>query len=118
MVVSEDRGMFLTQRSLPALCQIKTHLPPQALALRSPTEIGTLCRIDSPSQPLCLSLFHRGQAPLKVPLTTEGRQVTVVTAKVWEWEGPVIDEGDDAAAWLTAALQRPVRCAPDRAVAP
>jgi uncharacterized protein YcbX len=118
MVVSEDRGMFLTQRSLPALCRIKTHLPPQALRLRSHTELGTLSGIDSPSQPLCLSLSHRGQAPLKIPLSTEGRQVKVVTAKVWEWEGPVMDEGDDAATWLSATLQRPVRCASDRAVAP
>jgi hypothetical protein len=30
-------------------------------------------------------------------------------AKVWEWSGQAADEGDEAAAWLTSFLGKPVR---------
>ena len=33
----------------------------------------------------------------------------MVQAEVWEWQGDAEDQGDEAAAWLSAYLGRPAR---------
>jgi uncharacterized protein YcbX len=81
IVDSDDR--FVTQRELPRLALVVPSLTANALELEFP-----------------------GSRRLSVPLdiTAAARQVVV-----WRDSVPAIDQGDEAAAWLSAALQRPLR---------
>jgi uncharacterized protein YcbX len=82
MVVDGD-GRFVTQRDLPRLALIEPSLLGGALELSSP-----------------------GCGRLAVPLSMDGaaRGVTV-----WNDSFPAVDQGDEAAAWLSSALQQSVR---------
>jgi len=83
MVVDED-GMFLTQRALAAMALIRPALQARELVLEAP-----------------------GMLPLSVPLPTSTGPLRQV--RVWRDEVPALDEGEEAAAWLSAFLGRPCR---------
>ena len=82
MVVDGD-GRFVTQREVPRLALVEPSLTATALELEAP-----------------------GSGRLAVPLESDGatRPVTV-----WRDSFPAVDQGDEAAAWLSSALQRPLR---------
>jgi uncharacterized protein YcbX len=82
MIVDGD-GRFVTQRELPRLALVEPSLTSVALELRAP-----------------------GCGRLAVPFRTDGaaRPVTV-----WHDSFPAVDQGDEAAAWLSSALQVPLR---------
>jgi uncharacterized protein YcbX len=76
-------GVFITQRSHPAMATI-------AVAIRDGT----------------LRLSTAGRATLEVPVDHGGRSWPVV---VWKSECLGVDAGDDAAAWLSETLAEPLR---------
>ena len=82
MIVDSD-GRFVTQRDVPRLALVEPSLTTAALELKAP-----------------------GSGRLGVPLELDGaaRPVTV-----WRDSFPAVDQGDEAAAWLSSALQRPLR---------
>lgn len=76
-------GMFITQRSHPAMATI-------AVAIE-----GSTLRLSAP-----------GLMPIELPVDHAGRSWPVV---VWRSECLGIDAGDEAAAWLTEVLGEPLR---------
>jgi uncharacterized protein YcbX len=82
MIVRQG-GIFITQRSHPAMATI-------AVALD-----GSMLRLSAP-----------GRAPLELPVDHAGPSWPVV---VWRSECLGIDAGDEAAAWLTEVLGEPLR---------
>jgi uncharacterized protein YcbX len=76
-------GMFITQRSHPAMATI-------AVAID-----GGVLRLSAP-----------GRAPLEVPVDHAGASWPVV---VWKSECLGIDAGEEAAAWLSDVLREPLR---------
>jgi uncharacterized protein YcbX len=76
-------GMFITQRSHPAMATIEVAIGDGVLRLSAP-----------------------GRAPLEVALDHAGRSWPVV---VWKCECLGIDAGDAAAAWLSEVLGEPLR---------
>jgi uncharacterized protein YcbX len=82
MIVDGD-GRFVTQRDVPRLALLEPSLTTAALELKTP-----------------------GSRRLAVPLSFDGatRPVTV-----WRDSIPAVDQGDEAAAWLSSALQIPLR---------
>jgi uncharacterized protein YcbX len=96
MVVRGD-GTFLTQRTHPLLTHIVTELTGEALILTS-----------EGSKPLMLPLAPRGP----------GRPV-----RIWKDDCEGLDQGDEAAAWVSAVIGEPVRlvrtpATPDRRANP
>ncbi len=80
----DERGSFVTQRTLPSLCLISCQIEAEQLLLHAP------------SMPrLCVPLAPELQA---------SRQVSV-----WKWNGLAEDKGDEAAAWLSHFAKRPLR---------
>lgn len=97
MIVDEETGRAVTQRTHPKMALICTSLPPEVIAGEQDASSATL------------TLSAPGVAgEVKVPLAIAG-QPKLRGAKVWAWSGMAADEGDEAAAWLTALLGRPVR---------
>lgn len=91
MVIRPD-GTFLTQRTHPALARIAVALTPQGLRLDSGVRPGLL-----------------------LPLEAQGSPRTV---RIWKDRCTGFDQGDAAAAWVSALLgeaARIVHCAPDPA---
>lgn len=82
-MIVKPGGMFITQRSHPAMATIAVALDGRTLRLSAP-----------------------GRAPLEVPVDHGGPSGPVV---VWRNECLGIDAGDGAAAWLTAVLGEPLR---------
>jgi hypothetical protein len=82
MVIRED-GMFLTQRTHPALATIATVLRGETLILKV-----------------------AGRAALILPLESSG---FVRPVKIWNESCNGLDQGDDAAGWVSAVLGEPVR---------
>ncbi|HVS75327.1 MAG TPA: MOSC N-terminal beta barrel domain-containing protein [Steroidobacteraceae bacterium] len=96
LVVRED-GMFLTQRTHPFLARIVTELTGEGLRLTS-----------------------EGLKPLMLPLAPQGSARPV---RIWKDDCEGLDQGDEAAAWVSAILGEPVRvvrtpAAPDRRARP
>lgn len=88
----DARGGFLSQRVLPPLARIVPELSREALTLRTD-----------------------GLPPLAVPLEACGESVA---ARIWKHAGTALDQGPEAAAWLSQALgvaARLVRSPPDSA---
>lgn len=81
VVTPENR--FLTQRERPLLAQIETALTADRLVLRKPQG-----------------------AELSLPLDLTGPEVEVT---IWRSKAAAFDAGDEAAAWLTEHLGKPVR---------
>jgi uncharacterized protein YcbX len=82
VVVDED-GVFVTQRQFPWLAAIRVGVTDNALLLQVP---------DS--------------APLSVPVVNSGPTIPV---RVWDSTCESVDQGDAAAALLTAYIRRPCR---------
>lgn len=82
MVVRED-GLFLTQRTHPLLTQIVTELTSAALVLTS-----------------------TGLRPLTLPLAAQGAERHV---RIFRDSCTALDQGDEAAAWVSAVLGEPAR---------
>ncbi|MGH8298158.1 MAG: MOSC domain-containing protein [Steroidobacteraceae bacterium] len=82
MVVLED-GTFLTQRTHPSLTQIVTELTSDRLVLTS-----------------------EGSKPLVLPFAPRGRGRPV---RIWKDSCEGLDQGDEAAAWVSQVLGEPVR---------
>lgn len=96
MVVRED-GMFLTQRTHPSLTRITTELTGEGLILTS-----------------------KGSEPLLLPLAPQGPGRSV---RIWKDACEGLDQGDEAAAWVSAVLGEPLRvvrtpATPDRRADP
>ena len=134
MIVSDKHNAFITQRSHPRMSQVSTALPAEALALRHLHDIDTLAEQPPPCLALSFGQFPDLQVPLRVDdyadlrqndgLTElaadalgEQEQRKLVEARVWEWQGAVLDEGAHAAEWLSEALQERVRLVPRSSVA-
>jgi uncharacterized protein YcbX len=93
MVVDEERGLFLTQREEPRLARIV------------PSIEGTV-----------MTLAADGAASVAVDLARTGG--TRIPIEVWRHRGDGVDQGAEAARWLSALLGRPlrlVRIPPDHA---
>jgi uncharacterized protein YcbX len=93
MVVDEERGLFLTQREEPRLARIVPRI-----------EGGVM------------TLAAEGAASVAVDLARPGD--TRIPIEVWRHRGDGIDQGAEAARWLSALLGRPlrlVRIPPDHA---
>lgn len=96
-MVVRGNGTFLTQRSHPLLTRIVTELTSKALVLTS-----------------------EGLEPLRLPLAPEGPERPV---RIWKDSCVGLDQGDEAAAWVSAVLSEPVRivhtpATPDRRANP
>lgn len=83
-MIIDLHGHMVTQRELPGLCQIAPTLLPTALGLRAP-----------------------GMVDLNIPLNAQDGQRT--RARVWKHETEAIDQGEDAAGWLSELLGLQVR---------
>jgi uncharacterized protein YcbX len=84
-LVVDLEGMFLTQRTLPCMALVETALTADSL------------RLSAPGMP----------EVLEVPLAL--RDLPRRRVRVWNYECEAFDEGDAAAAWLSAALDKAVR---------
>jgi uncharacterized protein YcbX len=96
MIVSED-GTFLTQRTQPALARVSTELSGEALILTA-----------------------QGFEPLSLPLAPRGGSRPV---RIWKDACEGLDQGDEAAAWISGVIGQPLRivrtpAAPDRRANP
>lgn len=98
MVVRESNGKFLTQRQKSDLALVETCLPDSMLRNN---------QADSEEAPF-LKLTAPGMSPLMVPLASRAKAVTR-NVTVWEWTGPALDEGDEAAQWFSQYLGLPTR---------
>ncbi|MFG6136553.1 MOSC domain-containing protein [Halomonas sp. B23F22_10] len=78
-MVVDARGRFVTQRECPAMAKVTVRLEPSRLVLE-----------------------HPEAAPLAVPLARHGLERLEVS--LWKDSGEALDEGAEAAEWLTAAL--------------
>ncbi|KAK2079622.1 hypothetical protein QBZ16_002017 [Prototheca wickerhamii] len=97
-VVTSDAGKFMTQRQHPEMATIAAEVTPRALVEDPSAEVGA----DT-----ALLLRAPGMAELRVPLADPAGARTRV--RVWDWEGSGLDEGEEAAAWLTELLGKPAR---------
>lgn len=104
MIVDEDTGKFYSQRKLPRMALIQPGLPSKALSAEPGTELPP---------GLFLTLSAPDQQHLKVALQSEEEPTLDDTKKrqcsVWEWSGPALDAGDEAASWLSNYLDTKVR---------
>jgi uncharacterized protein YcbX len=82
-LVTTPEGRFVTQRERPLLAQIETALTADRLVLRRPNG-----------------------ADLQLPLDMTGPEIEVT---IWKDRCAAFDAGDEAAAWLTAHLDKPAR---------
>lgn len=96
--MTSDAGKFMTQRQHPEMATIAAEVTPRAL-LEDPG-----AEVDANA---ALLLRAPGMAELRVPLADPTGARTRV--RVWDWEGSGLDEGEEAAAWLTELLGKPAR---------
>ena len=80
----ESTGKFLSQRTHPQLAQLVTEILGDTLVLRAP-----------------------GQPPFRVPL--QGGDPQRVAVRVWDDECAALDQGEEAARWLSSFLAHDVR---------
>ncbi|MGJ7462530.1 MOSC domain-containing protein [Halomonas sp. MA07-2] len=78
-MVIDDVGRFVTQRQLPAMAGVRTHLEDNALVLS-----------------------HPKAGPLRVPLAAQGRER--LSVYVWEDRCDALDEGAEVRDWLGRVL--------------
>lgn len=101
MVVNEDTGHFYSQRKLPRMALIQPELPEAVLRAKPSTGLN-------PGQFMTLSA--PGQPKLQVSLDL-AEDTSVIKGDrqrqcdVWEWSGPALDAGDEAASWLSSFLE-------------
>ena len=97
MVVDEE-GMFLTQRTLPAMALIRPALRDGGLRLDAPGMLPLDVPADLPAGRAGRGESGRGES---------GHAQRPV--RVWRDDVPADDAGDEAAAWLSAFLRQPCR---------
>ena len=116
-IVSAKNHTFLTQRTTPQLSQVGTHISDSALQLSS---VRQLHAADGADAPACLTLSFPGHQDLPISLCVDPVAIAqqsssaakgIHEATVWEWQGHVLDEGEEAAEWLSDALRQKVRFA-------
>ena len=112
-------SMFVSQRLDPCLARVEPSLPREVL------DTGTWDGIAPPPEGACLVLRHapapgaadaidRGTTNeshlgvLRVPLDSR-KPLRRRLVQVWDWVGEAGDEGDEAAAWFSKIVGRPVR---------
>ena len=112
-------SMFVSQRLDPCLARVEPSLPREVL------DPGTWDGIAPPPEGACLVLRHapapgaadaidRGTTNeshlgvLRVPLDSR-KPLRRRLVQVWDWVGEAGDEGDEAAAWFSKIVGRPVR---------
>ena len=112
-------SMFVSQRLDPCLARVEPSLPKQVL------DPGLWDGIAPPPEGACLVLRHaptpgsadaveRGATKdgnlreLRVPLDSK-KPLRRRLVQVWDWVGEAGDEGDEAAAWFSRVVGRPVR---------
>jgi uncharacterized protein YcbX len=83
-MVVDGGGRFVTQRELPGLALIRTHVDEQHIVLTAP-----------------------GREPLVLP--HGGARAGDVAIEVWGHRGHAVDGGDEAARWISAHLGVPTR---------
>jgi uncharacterized protein YcbX len=88
MVVDAESGQFLSQRQVPRMALVVPAIGEGELTLNAP-----------------------GQAALVLPLDGIAGRMPGLAVKVWDHECLAFDEGDEAAAWFSAFLGRPLRLA-------
>ncbi|KAK9837651.1 hypothetical protein WJX74_002228 [Apatococcus lobatus] len=100
MVVDDKTGKFVSQRNVPRLALVETMLPRELLT----------GQWGAAPPDAALHLTVPDQASLEIPLdanllnASEPRDCTC-----WDWKGIALDQGDEAAEWLTSFLGRSVR---------
>jgi uncharacterized protein YcbX len=82
-MVIDGNASFLTQRTHPHLARIETEIGASSLILRAP-----------------------GLAPLSLPLDPQGTSLMV---RIWDDRCEALDQGEEAAAWVSQVLATPVR---------
>ena len=112
-------SMFVSQRLDPCLARVEPSLPREVL------DPGTWDGFAPPPEGACLVLRHapapgaadaidRGTTNeshlgvLRVPLDSR-KPLRRRLVQVWDWVGEAGDEGDEAAAWFSKIVGRPVR---------
>ncbi len=105
-VVRADTGRALTQRDTPVLALISAALPAEALLGGAWGDEGG----GAPAAALTLTgPPGDGHPPLIIPLHRPAAPRTRTPVSVWEYAGDADDEGEEAAAWVSAVVGRAVR---------
>jgi len=95
MVVDQEKMRFISQRNHPKLARVNVELPPNACTI-APGEEGA-------EAAMVVSAPELMERPIYIPLQRKLGSV-VGQARVWEWTGDVVDEGDGAAEWFSELL--------------
>jgi uncharacterized protein YcbX len=90
--VRAGTGRFISQRVHPKMALISARLSAPELLAGADAEADAALILTAP-----------GAGELRVPLAPAGARA-LVEASVWGWKGLAADEGDAAAAWLSAFL--------------
>ena len=96
MVVDAESGDFVTQRQTPKLATVRVAFD----------------NMESAALSKELILSAPGRDELHVPVfgpKDRPKDRPTRPVRVWNFEGPAEDEGDAAAAWFSAVVERPVR---------
>jgi len=110
MVVKRGEGAMrmMTQRQYPKLALVSCDIPAEAFTSPSTSDPEGFLRLsfggESVAVPLRAAKRHGGGGG-----NGAGAGREVVQARVWEWEGPCFDEGEDAARFFTSLLETPCR---------
>ena len=113
-MVVDARGRFLTQRELPAMARLVVDLPQAVPAAPGDAGLDDLPSLEG--LPAVADLRRRwaeaqGRAGADAPQcrVQPGHDQGRLPIQVWNYEGQGIDCGDEAAAFLSRWLDRPVR---------
>ena len=91
------------------MCTQRTH--PKMATIDAKIDEAVLAGEREPNSGDCLRMEVDGSNALDVPLCSTGAEpgedggAQVHDVRVWGWKGKVVDEGDEAAQWLCAALR-------------
>ncbi|KAK9838037.1 hypothetical protein WJX74_010206 [Apatococcus lobatus] len=102
MVVDARSGQFITQREMPRLALISTHLPLELLTGEWGAASAEAALTLSTAAPVSSSV----QIPLDGSLLEDSNKRE---CRCWSWEGPAQDQGNEAADWLSDFLGSSVR---------
>lgn len=103
----------MTQREYPTMALIETSLPKECFQVGWEPAADAALILKAPSkEPLAVRLNAMSDAAAKGSSSNANAEGTVGECRVWEWQGPVHDEGADAAAWFSEYLGIPARCVP------
>ncbi|KAI4371225.1 hypothetical protein MLD38_019487 [Melastoma candidum] len=95
-LIVNQKGRMYTQRVEPKLALIAVGLPDDAFSEDWQPTPNSYLRLRAP-----------GMNELKVPLSSRGKVTDGISC--WEWSGSALDEGQEAADWLSNYLGKPSR---------